>query len=89
MIGDKVMVEKVEEKPGKIFIPTAAMKERFRQGVVVSLGPGKVNKKGKLVPIGVKKGETVLFEKYGPEEILIEGKMYSILSESSILAVIG
>jgi len=94
-LADRVIVEPIAEhergtqtKSG-IFIPETAEKERSEQGTVVAVGPGKRDEDGKLVPMNVKVGEKVMFAKYGPDEIKIDGKEYFILSESSILAVIG
>ncbi len=71
-----------------IFIPETAEKERSEQGLIVAVGPGKRDEDGKLCLMNVKVGEKVMFAKYGPDEIKIDGKEYFILSESSILAVI-
>jgi chaperonin GroES len=93
-LGDRVVVRPVTEnergaktKSG-IFIPETVEKERSEQGVVVAVGPGKMNDEGKHIPMTVKEGQTVLFSKYGPDEIKIDGKELFIISESSILAVI-
>jgi chaperonin GroES len=94
-LGDRVVVRPAAEnergtktKAG-IFIPETVEKERSEQGVVVAVGPGKMNDNGKRVPMTVKEGQTVLFSKYGPDEIKVDGKELFIISESSILAVIG
>lgn len=93
-LADRVIVEPLSEmERGKvtksgIFIPETAEKERSEQGMIVAVGPGKRDDDGKLVPMNVKVGEKVMFAKYGPDEIKIDGKEYFILSESSILAVI-
>ena len=94
-LGDRVIVEPLaEHERGKetksgIFIPETTEKERSEQGVVVAVGPGKIADDGKLVPMSVKVGDKVLFTKYGPDEIKIEGKEYFILSESNVLAIIS
>lgn len=93
-LGDRVVVaplstdEKNGQSKGGIIIPETADKERPEQGKVVAVGPGRVDDNGNLVPISVKKGQTVLFAKYGPEEVEFEGKKYLIVSESQILAII-
>jgi chaperonin GroES len=93
-LGDRVIVEPTSEhERGKetksgIFIPETIDKERPEQGVVVAVGPGKVADDGRLVPMSLKAGDKVLFTKYGPDEIKLDGKEYFILSESNILAVI-
>lgn len=93
-LADRVVVEPLSEHEsgkqtkGGIFIPDTVDKERSEQGVVVAVGPGKFSDDGKLLPMNVKVGDRVLFAKYGPDEIKIDGKEYFILSESSILAVV-
>ena len=94
-LGDRVIVEPHNEHEhggktkGGLYIPETASKERPEQGVVVAVGPGKMGEDGKRLPMGVKVGDTVLFTKYGPDEVKLDGKEYYILSESSILAIIG
>ncbi|HBB65574.1 MAG TPA: co-chaperone GroES [Candidatus Vogelbacteria bacterium] len=93
-LGDRVLVEPVseEDKHGKtksgIIIPDTVNKERPEEGRVVACGEGKVNNEGALVPLKVKKGDRIIFSKYGPDEIKIDGKEYLIVSESNILAII-
>lgn len=81
-----------EEKGSKtksgIFIPETVDKEKPDQGKVIEVGPGKRDNEGKLIPMSVKKGQKVVFSKYGPDEIKVGEKKYYIISEDSILAVI-
>lgn len=72
-----------------IIIPDSA-KEKPEQGKVVAVGPGKWNKHTeKRMPMSVAIGDKVMFSKYGPQEIKINGVEYFIVSESDILAVIN
>lgn len=93
-LADRVVVEALSEhERGKetksgIFIPETADKERAEQGIVVAVGAGKITDEGKLIPMTVKVGDKILFAKYGPDEIKVDGKEYFILSEANILAVI-
>ncbi|MCR4283906.1 MAG: co-chaperone GroES [Parcubacteria group bacterium] len=93
-LGDRVLVEPVsaEDRGAKtksgIIIPDTIDKEKPEQGTVIAVGPGRIGDNGKLIPMSIKKGQKVIFSKYGPDEIKIGGKEYYILSESSILAVI-
>jgi len=79
-----------EEKVTKsgIVLPETAGKERPTSGKVVAVGPGKKNDKGEISPMSVKVGDTVLFKKYGPDEIEVEGKKYLVGDEDDILAII-
>ncbi len=93
-LGDRVLIEPISaeeiKKIGKISImmPQTADKERPEQGRVIAVGPGRVDEHGKRVPVSVKKGDTVLFTKYGPNEIKIDGKEYLIAEEKDILAIL-
>lgn len=92
-LGDRVVIEPQKgEKGGKtkagIYLPETVDKERPEQGKVVAVGPGKLSDEGKRIPISVKKGDMVLFTKYGPNEIKVDGKEYLIAREEDILAVL-
>lgn len=79
-----------EEKTTKsgIVIPDSAEKERPTRGRVVAVGPGKRDEDGDPIPMSVKVGDTVLFKKYGPDEVELDGKKYLVGDEDDILAVI-
>ena len=93
-LGDRVLVEPLskEEVEGRtkfgLVIPDTAEKERPEQGKVVAVGEGRRTEQGALVPPTVKKGQRVLFSKYGPTEIKVEGKNYLIVKEEDILAIV-
>ncbi len=91
-LGDRVLVEPLREDGGKtktgIIIPETIDKEKPERGKVVAVGDGRFNDEGKLIPLRVKKGQTVIFSKYGPDEIKIGDKEYFIISESHILAIV-
>jgi chaperonin GroES len=89
-LGDRVLVEPVEEKElkkGGIIIPDTA-KEKPTEGLIIALGTGKTDDNGKKVPFEVKKGDRVLISKYGGTEIKLDGKEYKILNSDDILAVV-
>lgn len=92
-LGDRVVIEPAEkDKGGKtkagIYLPETVDKERPEQGKIVAVGPGKLTDEGKRVPLSVKKGDVVLFTKYGPNEIKVEEKEYLIAREEDILAIL-
>jgi len=91
-LGDRILVLPGGEDKGKsklnIIIPDTAGKEKSEQGKVVAVGEGRITDSGELIPLRVKKGQTVIFSKYGPDEIKIDGQEYLIISEANILAVI-
>jgi chaperonin GroES len=93
-LDDRVLIEGLSDdelnirSASGIIIPETVNKEKPMQGRVVSVGPGRYTEDGKRVPMQVKAGDRVVFSKYSPDEIKIDGKEYFILNESSILAVI-
>lgn len=89
-LSDHILLEPLREerKKGGIILPDTVDKERPEKAKVVAVGPGKLNKDGKRVPIELKKGQVVLFKKYGPDEIKIDDKEYLIAREEDVLAVI-
>lgn len=82
------MVEEKATKSG-ILIPDTAEKEKPTMGRVVATGPGKFNERGERMPMTVKVGDTVLFKKYGMDEIEVDGKKYLVGDEDDVLAVVG
>jgi len=90
-LHDHVLIEPVtqeEKTKSGILLPKTAEKEKPEQGKVIAVGPGRMTSQGKLIPTGVKKGDKVLFTKYGPTEIKINNKEYLIAKEEDILAII-
>lgn len=91
-LGDRVLIEVAEKNEHKtkagIYLPETVDKERPEQGKVVAVGPGKIGEDGKKIPMTVKKGDTVIFTKYGPNEIKVNGKEYLIAKEEEILAIV-
>ncbi|MEK7637904.1 MAG: co-chaperone GroES [Patescibacteria group bacterium] len=88
-LRDQVLIEPLKEevKRGGIILPDTVTKERPEQGKVIAVGEGKFVD-GKLQKPSVKKGDIVLFTKYGPNMIKIDEKEYLITKEEDILAVI-
>lgn len=82
-------VEEVKKTKSGIVLPDTAEKEKPMQGKVVAVGPGKLLENGQRAPMSVKVGDLVLFKKYGPDEIEIDGKKYLVGEETDILAILG
>ena len=76
-----------EQVVGGIIIPDTA-KEKPQQGKVISVGAGKMDDKGKRIPLDVKAGDTILFGKYSGQEIKLEGEEYLIMREDEVLGII-
>ena len=91
-LGDRVLVKPSLPEGAKtqsgIIIPDTIDKEKPEQGKVVAVGEGKRNDQGDFIPLQVKKGDMVIFSKYGPDEIKIDGEEYYIIREDSLLAII-
>ena len=90
-ISDHVFIEPVEEEKtteSGIVIPDTADKERPMKGKILAIGPGRRDERGELVPMSVKVGDVVLFRKYGPDEIEMDGKTYLVGKEDDILAIL-
>ncbi len=89
-LRDRVVVKRLEEQEqrvGGIIIPDTA-KEKPQQGKVMAVGNGRINEEGKVLPLDVKAGDTVLFGKYAGTEIKLEGEEFLILREEEVLGVI-
>lgn len=94
-LGDRVLIEALseEERAQKtkygIVIPDTAEKEKPLEGKVAAVGEGRTLDNGKVIKPSVKKGDRVLYAKYGPTEIKVDGKEYVIAREEDVLAVIS
>ena len=89
-LHDRVIVKRLEEEEktkGGIIIPDTA-KEKPVEGKVIAVGDGKTKEDGTKIPMGIKKGDRVLFTKYGGTEIKIDGEDHLMMKEDDILAII-
>jgi len=90
-LSDYILIEPIKEEEktkSGILLPETADKEKSEQGKVIAVGPGKRTSADKMIPMNVKVGQKVLFTKYGPSEIKVDGKEYLIAKQEDILAVI-
>jgi chaperonin GroES len=90
-LADRVVIEpiSVEEKTKTgIILPETADKEKPEQGKVIAVGPGRLLPNGQRRPLEVKKGDLVIFTKYGPNEVKVDDKEYLIAKEEDILAIL-
>ncbi|MDO8505483.1 MAG: co-chaperone GroES [bacterium] len=88
-LSNRVVVEPVkEETKGGIILPATADKEKAEKGKIISCGPGKLMENGTRAAMEVKVGDTVIFKKYSPDEIKVDGKEYLVLEESDIMGII-
>lgn len=88
---DKVIVKPLGEdeitKSG-IVLPDTAEKERPEKGEVIAVGPGKRLENGQLSPVSVKVGDKIVFRKYSPDEIKVDGEEFLVISESDIVGLL-
>ena len=88
-LHDRVVVRRLdgEEKTASgIIIPDSAQ-EKPMQGEIIAVGNGARDDSGKIVPLDVKAGDTVLFGKWSGTEVKIDGKEYSIMKDSDIMGI--
>ena len=89
LLSDNILI-KVEEpqevKVNGIIIPDSA-KEKPQEGMVILVGPGKTTADGKVLPMHVKVGDVVLFEKYSARDIKIDDEKYMILNQDGVLMI--
>jgi len=89
-LHDRVVVQRTESEQktaGGIIIPDTA-KEKPMQGKVIAAGAGARDETGKVQPLDVKAGDTVLFGKWSGTEVKIDGQEYLIMKESDIMGVV-
>jgi chaperonin GroES len=89
-LHDRIIVQRLEEGEqvvGGIIIPDSA-KEKPQQGKVVAVGKGKAKDDGKVIPLDVQEGDTILFGKYSGQEIKIDGEELLIMREDEVLAIL-
>lgn len=89
-LHDRILVKRVEEEKqtkGGIIIPDTAT-EKPIEGNVIAVGKGKIADDGKIIPLDVKKGDRILFGKYGGQEVKTDGVEYLIMREDDVLGII-
>lgn len=89
-LGDRVLVEPIEQKEskkGSIIIPDTA-KEKPQEGKVIAAGPGKFDDTGKKIAMDVKAGDKVLYGKYSGTEVKINDKELLIMHQDDILGIV-
>ena len=90
-LHDRVLVQRVEseEKTASgIIIPDTAQ-EKPMQGKIIAVGSGSKDESGKVTPLDVKEGDSVLFGKWSGTEVKIDGTEYLIMKESDIMGILG
>lgn len=89
-LDDRVVIRRAEgdiKSKGGIIIPDNA-KEKSQEGEVIAVGPGGRDENGKLIPLDVKAGDTVLFGKWSGTEVKIDGEDLLIVKEADLMGVV-
>lgn len=90
-LSDRVVVKTLKEEEvtkSGIVLPDTVDKEKKAEGEVVAVGPGKMLETGARAHMEVKVGDKVLFEKWGGEEVKVDGVEYKIVEAEKILAIL-
>ncbi len=90
-LGDKVVVQLIEAEDktaSGIYLPDSA-KKKPTEGKVISVGEGRTLDSGEKNTLTVKKGDRVLFSKYGGNEVTVDGEDFTILDEDQIYAILN
>jgi chaperonin GroES len=88
-LHDRVVIRRAEgdlKSKGGIIIPDTA-KEKPQEGDVIAVGPGSRDESGKLIPLDVKAGNTILFGKWSGTEVKIDGEDLLIMREGDIMGI--
>jgi chaperonin GroES len=88
-LGDKVVIkpsEGAETSSGGIVLPDTA-KKKPQEGEIVAVGPGRLQDNGERTPLSVQVGQTVIYAKYGGNEVTVDGEDYIILDEDNIYCI--
>jgi chaperonin GroES len=89
-LADRIVVKNVEQEEvlaSGLVIPDTA-KEKPQQGEVVSVGPGRRDDDGKLIPMDIEVGDIIVYAKYSGNDLKLDQVDYLILSEKDVLAKI-
>lgn len=90
-LHDRVLVRRLAEESktaGGIIIPDTA-KEKPQRGEIVATGKGRVTEDGKVTPLDVKVGDSILFGKYSGTELKLNGEEYLMMREEDILGIMN
>jgi chaperonin GroES len=89
-LGNRVLAQRLEQEEklkGGIILPDSAKKKQ-ETAKVLAVGPGKRLDDGKVLPVPVKVGDTILMDKYSAQEVTIDDEEYLILKADDIIAII-
>jgi len=90
-LGDRVIVRPLaaeEMTASGIVLPDTRDKEKPEQGEVIAVGPGKRLDNGDIAPMSIKVGDKVVFRKYSPDEVTVDGEEVLVISETDIVGIV-
>jgi chaperonin GroES len=90
-LGNHIIVEQENKETvtaSGILLPDTGEKERPERGTVIAVGTGKMLENGTRQTMDVKVGERVVFKKYAPDEVKIDGKTFLVLTADDVMAVL-
>lgn len=91
-LSDHVIVRGLtqeEVRKSGIILPDTVDKERPERGEVMAVGPGKLLENGQRAAMDVKVGDKVVFKKYAPDEVKVDGEEYLVIRLDDIVAIIN
>lgn len=89
-LHDRIVVEPLEREEktaGGIIVPDTAQ-EKPMQGKVLVTGPGARGEDGALLPLDVKRGDTILYGKFSGTEVNIDGTDILIMRETDVMGIL-
>ncbi|AWR20854.1 MAG: co-chaperone GroES [Aurantimicrobium sp.] len=89
-LEDRIVIKQVEAEQttaSGLVIPDTA-KEKPQEGVVVAVGPGRIDDNGNRVPLDIAEGDKVIYSKYGGTEVKYAGEEFLVLSARDVLAIV-
>eukprot|EP00801_Mesodinium_rubrum_P014782 Mrub_15129.p2 GENE.Mrub_15129~~Mrub_15129.p2 ORF type:complete len:112 (+),score=8.00 Mrub_15129:32-337(+) len=86
-LGSRILVRSIvpQKKTKSGILLPESHKDAVKTGSVVAVGPGELNE-GKLIPVSIKVGETVVMPEYGGTKFKEGEAEYVLLRESELLA---
>ncbi|MDH6532343.1 chaperonin GroES [Aurantimicrobium minutum] len=89
-LEDRIVIKQVEAEQttaSGLVIPDTA-KEKPQEGIVVAVGPGRIDDNGNRVPLDIAEGDKVIYSKYGGTEVKYAGEEFLVLSARDVLAIV-
>lgn len=87
---DYVLVKPVQQEqmlPSGIVLPDT-VKEKPQIGEIMAVGPGAMDKHGKILPMVVKIGQKVLYKKWGGNEVKVGHEEWLLIEQKDVMAVV-